>query len=283
MRLIDKIYTEHPYYGVPKMTAVLRRIGHRVNPKRIRRLYRLMALEAVYPKPNLSKPSKEHKVYPYLLRALTINQPDQVWASDITFIRLKQGFIYLMVVMDWFSRYVISFEFSTTQDSDFCVHALTEALKVATPQIFNTDQGAQFTSHAFTSRLKHAGVRISMDGRGRATDNIFVERLWRTVKYERVFLHDYQSVTEAINDLESYFMYYNTERPHQSLGYKTPAEVYFDGFFARKQNHPGQSNDAFFQLAAGSNLLLFGEAGGQAPRTPRFNNIFKKGSGSHLN
>jgi len=283
MRLIDKTYTDHPYYGVLKMTAVLRRIGHRINPKRIRRLYRLMGLEAVYPKPNLSKPSKENKVYPYLLRKLTINRPDQVWAADITYIRLTQGFIYLIAVIDWFSRYVLSFDFSTTLDSDFCVNALTEALKVATPQIFNTDQGVQFTSTAFISMLKYAGVQISMDGRGRVIDNIFVERLWRTVKYERVYLHDYQSVSEAVKDLGSYFMYYNTERPHQSLGYKTPAEVYFNGFFARKPDQRSQSEATFQELSASSRLLFFGEAGGQAPRTPRFNNIFKTGSKLHLN
>jgi putative transposase len=234
MRLIDEEYTRHPFYGVPKMTAVLRRNGYQVNPKRIRRLYGLMGLEAIYPKPRLSKPSKEHKIYPYLLRGLTINRPDQVWAADITYIRMRHGFIYLVAVMDWYSRYVLSFDFSTTLDSDFCVNALHDALKAGTPEIFNTDQGAQFTSSAFIHELKSTGVKISMDGRGRVVDNIFVERLWRSVKYEKVYLNSYQTVAEAIEDIGSYFMFYNNERPHQTFQYRTPAEVYFEGFFGRK-------------------------------------------------
>lgn len=234
MRLIDEEYTRYPFYGIEKMTAVLRRQGHTINPKRIRRLMRLMGLEAIYPKPNLSKASKEHKIYPYLLRGVSIGRVDQVWSTDITYIRLNSGFIYLVAVIDWFSRYVLSYEFSTTLDKDFCIKALRDALKVAKPKIFNTDQGSQFTSDAFTGTLKEAGVTISMDGRGRALDNIFVERLWRTVKYERVYLHNYETVREAIQDIGEYFDFYNNKRLHQSLDYQTPAEVYFNGFFERK-------------------------------------------------
>jgi putative transposase len=234
MRLIDEQYTQHPIYGVNRMTAVLKRNGHQVNAKRIRRLMRLMGLEAIYPKPNLSKAAKGHKIYPYLLRNMVINRVDQVWSSDITYIRLNRGFIYLVAVMDWYSRYVLSYELSTVLEKEFCLKALQEALQISTPEIFNTDQGSQFTSDAFTGILKEAGVAISMDGRGRALDNVFVERLWRNVKYERVYLHNYETVTEAIDDIGLYFDFYNNERPHQSLGYKTPAEVYYTGFFKRK-------------------------------------------------
>lgn len=234
MRLIDEEYTRHPIYGIERMTAVLRRAGHTVNPKRIRRLMRLMGLEAIYPKPNLSKPSKGHKIYPYLLRGVTIDRVDQAWSTDITYIRLNRGFIYLVAVMDWFSRYVLSYAFSTTLDKDFCLKALQDALKVATPEIFNTDQGSQFTSDAFTGILKKAEIAISMDGRGRALDNVFVERLWRNVKYEQVYLHNYETVREAVRDIGDYFDFYNNERPHQSLDYQTPAEVYFSGFLKRK-------------------------------------------------
>jgi len=234
MRLIDEEYTRYPFYGIERMTAVLRRAEHTVNPKRIRRLMRLMGLEAIYPKPNLSKPVKGHKIYPYLLRGVSIDRVDQVWSTDITYIRLNRGFIYLVAVMDWFSRYVLSYAFSTTLDKDFCLEAVRGALKVATPEIFNSDQGSQFTSDEFTGILKKAGISISMDGRGRALDNVFVERLWRNVKYERVYLHNYETVQGAVQDIGDYFDFYNNERPHQSLDYQTPAEVYFDGFFERK-------------------------------------------------
>jgi putative transposase len=234
MRFIDEEYTRHPFYGIERMTAVLRRHGHQVNPKRVRRLTRLMGLEALYPKPNLSKPIIGHKIYPYLLNGVSIDRTDQVWSTDITYIRLNQGFIYLVAIMDWFSRYVLSYAFSTTLDMDFCLKALRDALTVSIPEIFNTDQGPQFTSDAFTGILKKAGIAISMDGRGRALDNVFVERLWRNVKYERVYLHNYESVREAEENLAAYFEFYNKERPHQALGYQTPAEVYFDGFFERK-------------------------------------------------
>jgi len=226
MRLIDEQYTRAPFYGVPRMTAWLRGRDYPVNSKRVRRLMRLMGLEAVYPKPWLSQPSKEHKKYPYLLAGLTIDRPDQVWATDLTYIRLEQGFIYLMAIMDWFSRYVISWEISTTMEKEFCLKALHQALEQGTPQIFNSDQGVQFTSMEFVGSLESAGIRVSMDGRGRVFDNIFVERLWRSVKYEEVFLHDYQTVQQARCGLATYFSFYNGERLHQALGYRTPQELY---------------------------------------------------------
>ncbi len=228
MRLIDEQYTKTPFYGVPKMTEWLRRQGFRVNPKRVRRLMRLMGLEAVYPKPWTSKPAKDHKKYPYLLRDAVIDRPDQVWGTDITYIRLKQGFIYLVAIMDWHSRYVLSWELSTTLDKEFCIKALEKALGLSSPEIFNSDQGGQFTSLEFTGLLEDLGVSISMDGRGRAMDNIFVERLWRTVKYEEVYLKSYETVAEARQCLARYFHFYNTERLHESLGYRTPQEVYFE-------------------------------------------------------
>lgn len=226
MKLIDEQYTRTPFYGVPRMTAWLRRQGFKVNPKRMRRLMRLMGLEAVYPKPWLSKPAKGHKKYPYLLKGLIIDRPDQVWSADITFIRLLQGFVYLVAIMDSFSRYVLSWEVTTTLDKEFCLKALRRALGLLKPDIFNTDQGAQFTSSEFTGLLEASGVRISMDGRNRAWDNIFVERLWRTVKYEEVYLKSYETVREAREGLATYFHFYNNERLHESLGYRTPKEVY---------------------------------------------------------
>lgn len=227
MRLIDEQYTRTPFYGVPKMTEWLRQQGYKVNPKRVRRLMRLMGLEAVYPKPWLSKPTKGNKKYPYLLKGLIVNRPDYVWSADITYIRLVQGFIYLVAIMDWFSRYVLSWEVSTTLDKEFCLKALEKALKLSRPDIFNSDQGGQFTSTEFTGMLETLGVRISMDSRGRVWDNIFVERLWRTVKYEEVYLKSYSTVKEAKDSLTTYFHFYNTERIHESLGYRTPYEIYF--------------------------------------------------------
>jgi len=226
MRLIDEEYTRHPFYGTRRLTAWLRREGHGVNIKRVRRLMRKMGIEAIYQKPNLSKASPEHKKYSYLLRNMVIDHPDQVWSTDITYIRMRHGFIYLTAVIDWFSRYVLSYEVSTTLDTGFCVEALEKALNISKPKIFNTDQGSQFTSEAFTGRLKSSGITISMDGRGRAFDNIFVERLWRSVKYEEVYLKDYETVKNAVLGLISYFDFYNTERGHQSLQYQTPYEVY---------------------------------------------------------
>ena len=225
--LIDVQYTARPFYGVPRMTAYLRRKGWAVNEKRVRRLMREMDLVAIYPKPRLSTPDKAHRIYPYLLRGVVVDRPDQVWASDITYIRLRGGFVYLTAVMDWYSRYVLSWELSNTLDAAFCVDVLERSLAMSQPEIFNSDQGCQYTSETFTARLKAAGVRISMDGRGRVFDNIFVERLWRTVKYEEVYLKDYDDVTDAWASLARYFRFYNRERMHQSHDWRTPAEVYF--------------------------------------------------------
>jgi putative transposase len=226
MRLIDEQYTLTPFYGIRRMTAVLHRQGHSVNHKRIQRLMRLMGIEAIYPKPRLSNKDKQHKLFPYLLRGLTIARPNEVWASDITYIRLYRGFVYLVAIMDWFSRYVLSWAISVTMDVHFCLEALGNALEKGMPMIFNTDQGAQFTSGEFTSTLQNAGVRISMDGKGRVFDNIFIERLWRSLKYEEVYTKDYADVRACIEGLHSWFLLYNNQRPHQALGYKTPAEVY---------------------------------------------------------
>lgn len=226
MNLIDEQFTRTPFYGVPKMTFWLRRHGQPVNPKRVRRLMRLMGLEAIYPTRRLSKACPDHKKYPYLLRNRNIDHPDQVWCTDITYIRMSHGFIYLMAIMDWFSRYVLTWELSIALDTAFCVQALENALRISTPEIFNMDQGAQFTATDFISPLEKNNIQISMDGRGRVYDNIFVERLWRTVKYEEVYLHDYRTVSEARCRLAAYFQFYNMERIHEALGYRTPYEVY---------------------------------------------------------
>lgn len=226
MRLLDEQYTRTPFYGARRMTYWLGQQGYGVNVKRVRRLLRQMGLEAIYPKPRLSQPGPGHRIYPYRLRGLRIDRPNQVWGSDITYIRLRQGFIYLVAILDWFSRYVLAWEVSVTLDSAFCLAALEWALKKGSPEIFNTDQGAQFTSLDFTKRLEEGGITISMDGRGRAMDNIFVERLWRSVKYEEVYLKDYEGAAEAAKNLGCYFVFYNLERPHQSLGYQTPAAIY---------------------------------------------------------
>jgi len=229
MRLIDTYYTKAPFYGRRRMTAYLRREGYGVNPKRVRRLMQKMGLQAIYPKRRTSIAAKGHKVYPYLLRNLAITRPNQVWSTDITYIRMLRGFMYLVAIIDWHSRYVLSWQLSNTLDGLFCLDALDLALAQAKPDIFNTDQGVQFTAQAFTSRLDAAGIRISMDGRGRALDNVFVERLWRTVKYEHVYLHEYASVPELEKGLEQYFAFYNHERLHQSLSYQPPAKVHFAG------------------------------------------------------
>jgi putative transposase len=228
MNLLDEQYTETPFYGVRKMTAWLKLVKQEhVNVKRVRRLLRLMGLEAIYQKPRLSLAAQGHQIYPYLLRGLKINRVNQVWSTDITYIRLQGGFVYLTAVLDWYARYVLSWEISTTMETDFCVNALERALQsYGKPEIFNTDQGSQFTSQAFTGILKEQGIAISMDGRGRALDNIFVERLWRNVKYEDVYLHHYQDVPQVITGLRKYFNFYNDERIHQSLDYRTPAAVY---------------------------------------------------------
>ena len=226
MRLIDEQYTLTPFYGIRRMTVCLNQQAHCVNRKRVQRLMRLMGLEAIYPKPKLSKRDDQHRVFPYLLRGLEIERPNQVWASDITYIRLRRGFVYLVAIMDWFSRYVLSWSVSVTMDVHFCLEALDNALAKASPEIFNTDQGAQFTSREFTGKLREAGVRMSMDGRGRVFDNIFIERLWRSVKYEEVYIKEYDDVLACIAGLRAWFLLYNDRRPHQALGYKTPRQVY---------------------------------------------------------
>lgn len=227
MRLLDEQYLRTPFYGIRRMTAWLRDLNCSVNHKRVGRLMRLMGLEAICPKPRLSAPGPGHRIYPYLLRNLVITKANQVWSTDITYIRLRHGFVYLVAIMDWFSRYVLSWELSVTMETDFCISALDWALGNGCPDIFNTDQGAQFTSHAFTERLEQRGIRVSMDGRGRCLDNVFVERLWRTVKYEEVYLKDYGSVPEALAGLSNYFAFYNRERLHQALGYRTPEEIHY--------------------------------------------------------
>ena len=228
MRLIDEQYLRTPFYGYPKMTAMLRRQGYRVNPKRVARLMQKMGLQALFPRQKLTQPAPGHQIYPYLLRRLAITRPDQVWSSDITYIPMVRGFMYLVAIIDWYSRYVLAWRLSNTLEGGFCLATLNAALEPAQPEIFNTDQGAQFTAQAFTGRLAAAGIRISMDGRGRALDNIFVERLWRTVKYEDIYLKDYDTVPALERGLQDYFNFYNHERPHQSLAYRVPAEVYRD-------------------------------------------------------
>lgn len=227
MELIDRQYTKRPFYGARQITESLRRQGYWVNHKRVERLMRKMGIMAIYPKPRTSIKDNSHKIYPYLLRDLTITYPNQVWCADITYVRMYRGFLYLIAIMDWFSRYVLSWELSNTLDVHFCLEALHHALKSAKPEMFNTDQGSQFTSGAFTGLLEQNNVRISMDGRGRAFDNIFIERLWRTVKYEEVYLHDYQGGVEAYFALDKYFRFYNEERFHSTLDYQTPSEVYY--------------------------------------------------------
>ena len=227
MRLMDEQYLKTPFYGYPRMTAYVRRLGYTVNPKRIRRLMRKMGMAAIYPKPRTTQAAQGHKVYPYLLRDLPITHANQVWSADITYVPMQQGFMYLVAIMDWFSRYVLVWQLSNTLDGYFCKAALRQALQQGQPEIFNTDQGVQFTAHDFTGCLETAGVRISMDGRGRVLDNIFIERLWRSVKYEDVYLKDYATVPELDTGLAGYFQFYNYQRPHQSLAYRTPAEIYF--------------------------------------------------------
>ena len=226
MRLIDREYTDHPFYGSRQMASVLRRKRHVVNRKRIQRLMRLMGLQAIYPKKRLSLKGPDSVIYPYLLRGVEVTHPSQVWAADITYVPMRNGFLYLVVVMDWYSRRVIAWELSNTLNSDFCVRTLEAALAQGCPKIFNTDQGSQFSCRAFTDKLKERGIQISMDGRGRAYDNIFVERFWRSVKYEEIYLKAYQDGLEARQELDKYFRFYNTERPHQGLEAQTPEEVY---------------------------------------------------------
>ena len=251
IKAIDKLYTAHPSLGSRKITHILRRAPEwrNLNRKRVARLMRLMGISAIYPKPNLSKANPEHVKYPYLLKGVAVERPDQVWCTDITYIPTAKGFAYLVAIMDWHSRYVLSWELSNTLESSFCVKALERAMRLyGKPEIFNSDQGSQFTSTAFTSVLLNAGVRISMDGRGRCMDNIFIERLWRSVKYEEVYTKSYDGLPEARKSLKEFFEFYNNGRPHQTHGYKTPSEVYFgsgDG-----EGEPTQAGAVLLNLAA---------------------------------
>jgi len=226
MKLIDRQYLATPFYGARKIAAWLKSQGYLVNRKRVRRLMRMMGIKAIYRRPRTSKPAPGHKIYPYLLGGLRITRSNQEWAADITYIPMARGFLYVVAIIDWYSRYVLSWRLSNTLDADFCVEALQEALRKGRPEILNTDQGAQFTSEAFTGLLQQHEVRISMDGKGRYSDNLLIERLWRTVKYEEVYLKAYQDGRDARVSIGDYFRFFNNDRPHQALGYRTPAEVF---------------------------------------------------------
>lgn len=228
--LIDVEYTRRPFYGSRKIKIYLQNLGHKINRKRVQRLMAMLGLAGMAPGPNTSRPHPQHKIYPYLLRGVVVTRPNQVWSMDITYLRLPRGFVYLAAVIDWYSRRVLAWRLSNTMDSGFCVDCLEEALQnCGTPEIFNTDQGSQFTSDAFTGVLLKRSIAISMDGRGRALDNIFVERLWRSVKHEDVYLKGYATLPELLLGLTEYFVFYNTERTHQSLGYDIPDQVYRTG------------------------------------------------------
>jgi putative transposase len=226
MRRIDEQYTARPFYGSRRMTVWLNEQGEEVNRKRVQRLMRVMGLEAIYPKPRLSLAGQGHRIDPYLLRGVKVERRDQVWSTDITYVPMPSGFMYLAAVIDWYSRYVIGWRLSNTLDGSFCLEMLEDALRVGKPEVFNTDQGVQFTAATFTGRLESAGVAVSMDGRGRALDNVFVERLWRSVKYEDIYIQGYDTVPGLRRGLSRYFAFYNDERPHQSLDYRTPAAIY---------------------------------------------------------
>ncbi len=247
MKAIDQQYLVTPFYGSRRMRVWLSRQGHQVSRKRVQRLMRTMGLTAIYRRPQTSQPAPGHKVYPYLLSGMEVTRPNQVWAADITYLPMARGFLYLVAIMDWHSRYVVAWNLSNTLDANFCVEGLEEALSKGRPEVFNTDQGSQFTSEGFTGLLDDHGVRISMDGKGRYIDNIFVERLWRTVKYEEVYLKAYSNGREAKAGLEAYFHFYNIERPHQALGYRTPAEVFngdsvpSDGQSVERRRAPGRA------------------------------------------
>ncbi len=234
MRLLDQEYTAHPFLGSRRLTQWLLAQGEVVNRKRVQRLMRVMGLEAIYPKPKLSAAGRGHRIYPYLLRNVRIERPDQVWSTDITYVPLARGLMYLAAIIDWFSRYVLAWRLSNTLDGSFCLEMLDEALRRGRPEVFNTDQGVQFTAAAWTSRLESAGVAVSMDGKGRCLDNVFVERLWRTVKYEDIYLWRYEAVPQLQQGLGRYFPYYNEARQHQALDYRTPAAVYQQGRAAGK-------------------------------------------------
>ncbi len=238
MRLIDEEYTRHPFLGSRRIREWLRGRGYQVGRNRVHRLMQLMGIEAVYPKPKLSQPGEAHKVYPYLLNGVEVTRVNQVWSTDITYVRMAGGFVYLVAVMDWYSRYVLSWALSVTMELEFCVAALKQALRRGRPEIFNTDQGSQFTSPKFTGELETRGIAISMDGRGRCFDNIFIERLWRSLKYEEVYLREYALVPEARAGIGKWFQFYNHDRPHQSLKYRTPAECY-------RKSQPAQGWEPF--------------------------------------
>jgi len=229
MKLIDQQYLTTPFYGSRKMAVWLNSRGRLVNRKRVRRLMQLMGLKAIYRKPRTSKPGPGQRIYPYLLKDLKVTRPNQVWAADITYIPMQRGFLYLVVIMDWYSRFILAWRPSNTLEGDFCLQALQEALQRGRPEIFNTDQGSQFTAQEFIALLESQGIQVSMDGSGRYTDNLFIERLWRTLKYEEVYLKVYQDAKEARAEIGRYIRFYNAERPHQSLGYKTPAQEYHAG------------------------------------------------------
>jgi putative transposase len=227
MRLIDKQYTRTPFFGSRKIAQVLSHPGFEVNRKRVQRLMRIMGLEAIYPKRVTTLSNVEHKIYPYLLRDMEITRPNQVWSTDITFLPLRNGFMYLVAVIDWYSRYILTWELSNSLEGSFCEQALKKALELGAPKIFNTDQGSQFTAKNFTEILTSRNIQISMDGRGRALDNVFIERFWRSLKYEDVYIKDYSNGVDLHHGLKSYFHFYNKQRPHQALGYRTPEMVYF--------------------------------------------------------
>jgi len=231
MKLIDQEYLKHPYYGVRRMTTHF--LDHQpelgpVNRKRIARLMRIMGIQGIHPKKKLSIPNKDHQIYPYLLKGIVVDHPDQVWSVDITYIPMKKGFCYLVAIVDWYSRYIVSWKLSVTLEVDFCIEALQEALQTSQPTIFNSDQGSQFTSKAFVQLLLDQNIQVSMDGKGRVFDNIFIERFWRTIKYEEVYLHSYENVWEAERQIRAYIHFYNLERYHSSLGYRTPNTLYQD-------------------------------------------------------
>lgn len=228
MRKIDEIFMAHPFYGKRRISAVLKAQGYNVGVDLARTLMKRMGIEAIYPKPNLSKPHPNHRVYPYLLRGVEISKQDQVWSTDITYLPMKNGFLYLTAVIDWYSRFVLAWRLSNSLDGGFCREVLREALTKGKPEVFNTDQGTQYTSLKFIEILENGGICISMDGRGRALDNVWIERLWRTVKQEEVYIHEYTDGAEAYKGLGQYFSFYNDKRPHSSLGYRTPAEVYYE-------------------------------------------------------
>jgi putative transposase len=242
MRLIDQQFLRTPFYGSRRMTVFLARSGEAVNRKRVRRLMALMGLEAVHPRPRTTLAAPGARAYPYLLRDRVLTHADEVWSSDITYVPMRHGFMYLTAVIDWFSRYVLSWRLSNTLDGRFCLEALDEALTMSRPEIFNTDQGSQFTAQEYTDRLEEAGIAVSRDGRGRALDNVFVERLWRSVKYEDIYIKDYEAVPELESGLAAYFRFYDEERPHQSLGYRTPAEVYRARFRGGREGKGGDQS-----------------------------------------